>query len=151
MEKYLCELRQFSVWTEGETATKAATVQWKEHLLSEGYESSSVNGKLTALDRFFDFVGWPDCKVKHLRLQRRLFKDDSRELTKAEYDRLISTAGALGKERLSLMMGAVCGTGIRESEVKYLTVEAVQAGRAEISLKGKIRAILIPGKLRKSC
>ena len=149
VEKYLCEVRQFFAYLGGDEVTKSAVAQWKEHLLQIGYEPSTVNGKLTALDRFLDLMGWGDCKVKHLKLQRKLFRDDSRELTKAEYERLIDTAEELGKERLSLLMEAICGTGIRVSEVKYLTVETAQAGRAEINLKGKIRTILIPGKLCK--
>ena len=149
LEKYLCEVTQFFAYLGGSEVTKSAVAEWKEHLLSEGYEPSTVNGKLTALDRFFDFMGWSDCKVKHLKLQRRLFRDDSRELTKAEYERLIETAEGLGKERLALLMESICGTGIRGSEVQYLTVEAAQQGKVEIYLKGKVRTILIPGKLCK--
>ena len=149
VEKYLCEVTQFAAWLNNTEVTKSAVAEWKEHLLSEGYEPSTVNGKLTALDRFFDFMGWSDCKVKHLKLQRRLFRDDNRELTKAEYERLIETAEELGKERLALLMESICGTGIRVSEVQYLTVEAAQQGKVEIYLKGKVRTILIPGKLCK--
>ena len=149
VEKYLCEVTQFAAWLNDTEVTKSAVAEWKEHLLTSGYEPSTVNGKLTALDRFFDFMGWPDCKVKHLKLQRRLFRDDSRELTKAEYERLIATAEGLGKERLALLMESICGTGIRVSEVQYLTVEAAQQGKVEIYLKGKVRTILIPGKLCK--
>ena len=147
VEKYLGEVTQFAAWLNNTEVTKSAVAEWKEHLLNEGYEPSTVNGKLTALDRFFDFMGWSDCKVKHLKLQRRLFRDDSRELTKAEYERLIETAEELGKERLALLMESICGTGIRVSEVQYLTVEAAQQGKVEIYLKGKVRTILIPGKL----
>ena len=149
VEKYLCEVTQFAAWLNNTEVTKSAVAEWKEHLLHDGYEPSTVNGKLTALDRFFDFMGWPDCKVKHLKLQRRLFRDDSRELTKAEYERLIATAEEMGKERLSLLMEAICGTGIRVSEVQYLTIEAAQQDKVEIYLKGKVRTILIPGKLCK--
>ena len=149
VEKYLCEVTQFSAYLHGSEVTKAAVAEWKEHLLYEGYEPSTVNGKLTALDRFFDFLGWPDCKVKHLKLQRRLFRDDSRELTKDEYERLTAAAEESGKERLALLMESICGTGIRVSEVQYLTVEAAQQGKAEIYLKGKVRTILIPSKLCK--
>ena len=149
VEKYLCEVTQFFAYLGGSEVTKAAVAEWKEHLLSEGYEPSTVNGKLTALDRFFDFMGWSDCKVKHLKLQRRLFRDDSRELTKEEYERLIAAAKESGKERLALLMEAICGTGIRVSEVQYLTVEAAQQGKVEIYLKGKVRTLLIPGKLCK--
>ena len=122
---------------------------WKAYLVTAGYAPATINAMLGSLNRFFAFMDWQDCQVKTLRLQRRLFRDDSRELTRAEYDRLLTTAHAQGRERLALLMEAICATGIRVSEVRYLTVEAVQKGRAEIALKGKVRTILIPGKLRK--
>ena len=149
VEKYLREVRQFCAWMEGGETSKAAVADWKEHLLAQGYHPSTVNGKLTAVERFFDFMGWEDCKVKHLKLQRRLFRDDSRELTRQEYERLVETARSSGQERLCLLMETICATGVRASEVKYITVEAIEQGKAEISLKGKIRTILIPGKLCK--
>ena len=147
VEKYLREVGQFSAWLGGEAVSKTAAAQWKEHLLRKGYHPSTVNGKLTALDRLFGFLGWGDCRVKHLKLQRRLFRETERELTRVEYERLVAAAERTGRARLSLLMEAICATGIRVSEVKYLTVEAAQTGRAEISLKGKIRTILLPGKL----
>lgn len=149
VEKYVGEVSRFVCWLKGAEVTKEAVARWKGHLQRKGYAPSTINGKLTALDRFLDFLGWQDCKVKHLRLQRRFFRDDRRELNQKEYERLISTAKGRGKERLALIMESICGTGIRVSEVKYLTVEAAETGRAEISLKGKIRSILIPGKLCK--
>mgnify|MGYP002570901969 CR=1 FL=1 len=81
-----------------------------EKLLGEGYSPSTINGKLTALDRFFSFAGWEDCSVKHLRVQRRMFREDNRELTREEYERLIETANAAGKERLALLMETICAT-----------------------------------------
>ncbi|MBM6679770.1 tyrosine-type recombinase/integrase, partial [Pseudoflavonifractor capillosus] len=86
-------------------------------------------------------------KVKALKIQRKLFRDDRRELTREEYQRLLDAAHGLGRERLALLLETICATGIRVSEVKYITVEAAHAGRAEISLKGKLRTILLPGKL----
>ena len=82
-----------------------------------------------------------------MRIQRQLFRDPDRDLSKSEYDRLISAAQALGRNRLALLMETICATGIRVSEVKYITVEALRRGRAEIMLKGKVRTILIPSKL----
>ena len=147
IDKYLFEVTQFSVYLDGKEVTKTNVSHLKEHLIASGYAPSTVNGKLTALDRFLDFIGRSECKVKHLKLQRRLFRDDTRELTKREYERLIETAKELGKQRLSLLMEAICSTGIRVSEVQYLTVEAAQRGKAEIRMKGKQRTILIPKKL----
>ena len=149
IENYLRHVRAFAAWLAGRPVTKEAAADWKEHLLDKGYCPSTINAMLGGLNRFFDFVGWKKYQVKALRLQRRLFREDSRELTRAEYDRLIAAARAMGRERLALLMETICATGIRVSEVQYLTVEAVERGKAEISLKGKIRTILIPGKLRK--
>ena len=149
IENYLRHVRTFAAWLAGKPVTEEAAAAWKKHLLDKGYCPNTINAMLVGLNRFFDFVGWKKCQVKALRLQRRLFREDSRELTRAEYDRLIAAARAMGRERLALLMEAICATGIRVSEVPYLTVEAVECGKAEISLKGKIRTILIPGKLRK--
>ena len=85
--------------------------------------------------------------MKSLKIQRKLFRDDRRELTREEYQRLLDAARGLGRERLALLLETICATGIRVSEVKYITVEAARAGRAEVSLKGKLRTILLPGKL----
>ena len=102
---------------------------------------------LVSLNRFFGFLGWSDCQVKTLRIQRRVFREDCKELTREEYQRLIAAAQSTGRERLMLLMETICSTGIRVSEVKYITVEALKLGKAEISLKGKIRTILLPNKL----
>ena len=147
VEKYLREVRMFAAFLGSGEVTKAAVAQWKANLLAENYNPTTVNGKLSAIDRFLAFMGWEDCSVKHLRLQRRLFRESNKELSKAEYERLLSTAEESGKVRLSLLMETICATGIRVSEVRYITLEAVEVGKAEISLKGKIRTILIPGKL----
>ena len=147
VEKYLRGVEQFAAFLEGGAVTKAAAARWKERLLAEGQSPSTVNGKLTALDRFLAFAGWEECRVRHLKVQRRLFRESSRELTREEYGRLVGAARAAGKERLELLLESVCATGVRVSEVKYLTVEAARRGKAEISLKGKIRTILLPGKL----
>ena len=149
IENYLRHVRAFAAWLGGVPVSKEAAAGWKAHLLDKGYCPSTINAMLGGLNRFFAFVGWQECQVKFLRLQRQLFRDDSKELTRAEYDRLIGAAHALGRERLALLMETICATGIRVSEVRYLTVESVERGRAEISLKGKIRTILIPGKLRR--
>lgn len=147
VEKYLREVRLFAVFLEDREVSKTSVAQWKANLLAKNYNPTTINGKLSAIDRFLSFMGWEDCRVKHLRLQRRLFRESSRELTKEEYERLIATAGECGKERLSLLMETICATGIRVSEVHYITVETMEMGKAEISLKGKIRTNLLPGKL----
>ncbi len=147
IEKYLRDVRAFSAWAEGRSITKELVVAWKEHLRAEGYAPATINSMLVAVNRFLHFQGRDELRVKTLRLQRQIFRSRERELTKEEYARLVETAQALGKERLSLLMETICATGIRVSEAKYITVEAAASGCAEISLKGKIRTILLPGKL----
>lgn len=147
IEKYLRDVSAFRIWLGNRSVTKELTAEWKERLLENNHAPVTVNSMLAAVNSFFRFAGWEDCQVKFLKLQRRLFRDAGRELSRAEYERLVDTAANLSRPRLALLMEAICGTGVRVSEVRYLTVEAVQAGRADISLKGKIRTILIPNKL----
>ena len=147
IENYLRHIRAFAAWVQGRPVTKELAAEWKEHLVSSDYCPGTINTMLVSLNRFFGFLGWNDCQVKTLRIQRRLFRDDCKELTQEEYQRLIKAAQATGRERLMLLMETICPTGIRVSEVKYITVEALKLGKAEISLKGKIRTILLPNKL----
>ena len=143
VEKYLRDAKAFAGWLGGRPATREAAAEWREHLLAQGRAAVTVNAKLSAVNGLFRFLGWEDCRVKFLKLQRRAFRDASRDLTRGEFERLRSAASG----RLALLLEAICATGIRVSEVRYITVEAAQAGRADISLKGKIRTILLPGKL----
>lgn len=149
IEKYLRDIRAFAMWLEEKPLDKEAAMAWKEHLLAAGYAPSTINSMLIAVNRFFCFQHWDELRVKTVRIQRRIFRSRDKELTKGEYVHLLDTAHTLGKERLALLMEAICSTGVRVSEVKYITVEAAQMGRAEIALKGKIRTILLPGKLRR--
>lgn len=146
LEKYLREVRQFAAFLGGREVTRDLAAAWREEL-SARQSPATVNGKLTALDRLLAFLGWEDCRVKHLRVQRQLFRDSARELSREEYARLVETARRLGRSRLSLLMETICVTGIRVSEVRYITVEAARSGQADIALKGKVRTILLPGKL----
>lgn len=120
---------------------------WKEHLLLGGYCPTTINSMLAAVNAFFRFEGWQECRIRFLKIQRRMFRDSKRELTRADYNRLLDTARRQGRERLALLMETICATGIRVSELKYITVAAAVQGRAEISLKGKIRTILLSAKL----
>lgn len=149
IEKYIRDIHAFKVWSKNTAIKKELLIQWKTYLLSEGYQAKTINSMISSLNSFFKFRGWPEFRMKYLKIQRALFRHTERELTKAEYSRMIETAQTLGKQRLALLMETICATGIRVSEVKYITLEAVQAGRTDIYLKGKIRTILIPGKLCK--
>ena len=147
VEKYLRDVSAFAAWLGGRPVSKELAAGWKEHLLSQGYAPVTINSMLAAINGLFHFLGWDECRVKFLKVQRRLFRDAGRELTRPEYEQLLAAARERGRERLALLMETICATGIRVSEVRYITVEAAQWGRAEISLKGKIRTILLPGKL----
>ena len=147
IEKYLRDVRAFAVWLNGRIVTKETAAGWKEHLLDRHYAPVTINSMLAAINAFFRFVGWEDCRVKFLKIQRRMFREASRELSREEYDRLLSTAHTLGRDRLALLMETICASGIRVSEVRYITVEAARQGQTEIALKGKIRTILLPDKL----
>lgn len=147
IEKYLRDINTFVQWLGDRDVTKELTATWKSHLLEQGYAPVTVNSMLSALNGLFKFLGWNECQVKFLKIQRRLFRDTNRELTRNEYDRLLATAKELGRDRLALLIETIGATGIRVSEVKYITVEAAQKGKAEISLKGKIRVILLSAKL----
>ena len=146
-EKYLRSIRVFAAWLGGAAVTKDAVTEWKARLIQRHQAPSTVNTALAALNGLFRFLGWEDCRANFLKVQRRIFRDSERELTRTEYDRLLAAAEKTGDARLALLMESICATGIRVSEVKYLTVEAAQCGRAEVALKGKIRTILLPAKL----
>jgi len=145
--KYLHDVSAFVMWLDGAELTKEVVADWKTELLRRGQAPATVNTALAALNGLFRFLGREDCRVKFLKVQRRAFRDESKELTQGEYNALVETARARGKTRLALLIETIGGTGVRVSEVAYITVEAAQRGRAEIALKGKIRTILLPAKL----
>jgi len=132
----------------GRPLTKDALVVWKRQL-SAGHAPATVNSMLTAVNGFLRHMGWGELAVKLLKIQKSMFCDERRELTRSEYIRLIRAAAAEDNERLSLILQTICATGIRVSELKFITAEAVAAGRAEITNKGKHRAVFLPGKLRR--
>lgn len=147
MEKYLRDITRFSCWLDGRAVTKELAVEWKNHLYTAGYAPVTVNAMLSSFNSLMRFLGWEDCRVKFLKIQRRLFREESRNMTRGEYMRLHTAAEKLGRDRLALLMETICATGIRVSEVRYITTEAARLGKAEIALKGKIRVILIPARL----
>lgn len=147
VEKYLRDTKAFLVWQKDRAVTKESVLAWREHLFETGLSPVTVNAKLSALNSLFRFLGWEDCRVKFLKIQRRAFREPSRELTREEFGRLTETARNQGRERLELLMETICATGIRVSEIRHITVEAAGRGMAEVRLKGKIRVILLPQKL----
>lgn len=147
VNKYLRDITLFAEWLEGRPVTKEAAAQWKAHLLDVGKAPTTVNAKLSAINGLFQFCGLSDCRVKFLKVQRRVFRDAARDLTKEDYCRLREAASEANLDWLALLMETICATGIRVSEVRYITVEAALMGRTDVSLKGKIRSIILPNKL----
>ena len=146
LEKYIRDIRAFRVWLGGEQLCKAKVMEYKEYLIGS-YAPASVNSILSSLNSFFDFTGEYGLKVKNLKIQKQIFAKNEKELTKAEYDRLLAAAKAEGNQKLNLLMQTICATGIRVSELKYITVEVLKDGRADVNMKGKLRVIIIPKEL----
>ena len=132
----------------GDAVTKETAIQYKEHLKKK-YKPASVNSMLAAVNRFFREMGWFGCIVKALKIQREAFRSKERELSKEEYFRLLEAAKENRNTRLYLLMQTLCATGIRVSELPFITVEAVRSGQAIVSLKGKTRRILLTAALRR--
>ena len=144
-ENYLRAVRAFARWSGG-AVERGLVLTWKAQLTAQ-YAPATVNAMLAGLNRFFDFAGRPECRVKVLRLQRRSFREAERELDRGEYRALVRTARTLGRERLALVMETICATGIRVGEVPFITVEAACRGRTDVALKGKVRTIFLPDRL----
>mgnify|MGYP000184596897 FL=1 len=146
IEKYIRDLTVFGCWLGGAELNKTMVLGYKEYIISK-YAPASVNSILSSLNSFFDFIGEYGLKVKNLKIQKQIFAKNEKELTKAEYDRLLAAAKAEGNQKLNLLMQTICATGIRVSELKYITVEALKDGRADVNMKGKLRVIIIPKEL----
>lgn len=146
VEKYLRDVRAFSVFAENQAVTKEVVMAYKQHLMEKGYAVRSINSMLASINCFLDHKNWQDCRVKSLKLQHPAYCAEEKELTKAEYLRLLDAAGR--HSRLRLILETICGTGIRVSELRFFTVENVQRGEIAVRCKSKIRTILVPGKLR---
>lgn len=147
-QKYTHDMAALCDYLAGAVLTKTTLIGWKEYL-TERYAPASVNTMLAAMNSLLDFCGWQDLKVKPLKIQKPMFCDEGKELTRAEYVRLIRAAEAEGNQRLSLVIQTICATGIRVSELRFITAGAVQSGRAEISNKGKYRTVFLPEQLRR--
>lgn len=148
IEKYLRDVRAFYAYIGNKAMEKADIIEYKKQLC-ESYAPKSVNSMLSSVNALFAFMGWHDLKIKTLKIQRRIFSDKARELEKTEYERLLTAARARKNDRLYYLMQTIASTGLRVSEIKFVTCEAVQSGQAVINCKGKIRPIFLPKKLCK--
>ena len=148
IQKYTRDLYSLCDYLKGAALTKSALIDWKQSL-TEAYASASVNAMLAALNGLMEFCGWPDLKVKPLKIQKAMFCEAEKELSRDEYMRLVHAAESEGDNRLALVIQTICATGIRVSELRYITALSVQTGKAEISNKGKRRTVFLPGQLRR--
>lgn len=147
VEKYLRDTGAFAAYTAGKPVTKELVIAYKQQLVEKNYALRSVNSMLAGVNSLLSFLGWEDCKVKILRCQRQTYCREDRQLTKEDYLRLL---GASQKQpQLNLILQTICATGIRISELKYFTVEAVRSGEVSVRCKSKTRRILVPGKLKR--
>lgn len=142
-DKYLHDVGGFQMWLSGKELSKTTVLAYKSYIC-ERYAPASVNAVLSSLNSFFNFMGWYDLRVKNLKIQKQIFASTDKELTKAEYDRLLAATKQKKNERLYLLIQTICSTGIRVSEVRCVTVEAVLRGVAEINCKGKCRRVFLP-------
>lgn len=147
VDNYIRNVRELAAWLAGQAVTKEQLVAWKDALQAKRLQPTTVNAKLAAIGCFLRVMGWQDCQVRFLRVQRRVFREKEKELTREEYEKLLAAAQQQGSARLALLLETICATGVRVSEVQYITVEAARRGRADVTMKGKIRTILIPNKL----
>ena len=147
IEKYIRDVKAFSVYAENAAITKEKVIAYKKYL-GNNYAVRSVNSMLASINSLFSFLGWHDLRVKSLKLQQQVFCPEEKELTKAEYARLCKTAERKHNERLNLILQTICGTGIRVSELQFITVEAVKNGEAIVNSKAKTRAVFIVKELK---
>lgn len=147
VEKYIRDVKAFAAYAENSTITKETVIAYKKHL-QENYAVRSVNSMLASINSLFMFLGWHDLRVKSLKQQQQVFCPEEKELTKAEYARLCRTAERKHNERLNLILQTICGTGIRVSELQYITVEAIKQGEAVVNCKAKTRLVFIVKELK---
>lgn len=149
IEKYIRDINKFVCFLgQDKTVKKELVKVYKEELI-KSYKPTSVNSMLAALNQFFEFLNWHDCKIKELKIQKRVFLEESKELSKVEYKRLVNVARKQKNERLYMLLQTICSTGIRVSEHRYITVEALKTGYAQIFNKGKVREIFLSAELCK--
>ena len=146
IEKYIRDLTAFMVWLRDREVCKSVVIEYKNSII-ESYAPASANSMLSSINSFFMYMEWYDCKVKTFKIQKQIFANKEKELTKAEYERLLKAAKKKNNEKLYLLMQTICSTGIRVSELRFITKEAIMTGQASINCKGKMRVVILPEKL----
>ena len=148
IEKYIRDVTTFCIWVKKEKLDKAVILNYKRHI-SQSFAPASVNSMISSINSFFTFNGWLDLKVKTLKIQRQIFLNKNKELTKNEYESLLNVAKSKNK-KLYLLMQTICSSGIRVSELCHITVEAAKQQQALIKCKGKMRIVILPHTLCKA-
>lgn len=148
LEKYMRDINAFREWLGTKLIEKVTVLEYKAYLI-ENYAPASANSMLSSINSFFEFNEWHDLKVKMLKIQKQIFADKNKELTKAEYERLLDAAKSKKNERLYYLMQTICSSGIRVSELRSITIEAIKARKATIKCKGKMRVVILPKELCK--
>lgn len=148
LEKYMRDINAFREWLGTKLIEKVTVLEYKAYLI-ENYAPASANSMLSSINCFFEFNEWHDLKVKMLKIQKQIFADKNKELTKAEYERLLDAAKSKKNERLYYLMQTICSSGIRVSELRSITIEAIKARKATIKCKGKMRVVILPKELCK--
>jgi len=149
IEKYARDVKAFATFLNSRAACKELVIEYKQKLIADGYAVSSINSMLAAVNSLFDYFGWIDCKVKAIKTQRQIYCPENKELSRTEYLRLVEATELNNNQRLNMILQTICGTGIRISELQFITVEAVKSGTVEVACKGKNRVIFIVKKLKK--
>ena len=147
VNQYIHAVQRLSAWLSGHAADKALLLKYKDKLKTE-YAPATVNAAIAAINGFAVFMERPDLKLHFVKMQRRIFADPERELSRTEYDALVKAAMQTHKTRLLYILQTLLATGIRVSELRFITVEALKEGTAEIDCKGKHRTVFLPNKLR---
>lgn len=148
IEKYIRDLSFFTQWLDNRNLTKILALEYKKTLCQK-YAPASVNSILSSINCFFVFMEWYDVKLKALKIQRQIFSNKNKELTKKEYQKLLSAAKSKNNRRLYYVMQTICSCGIRVSELAFITTDAVKRGQATINCKGKMRIVILPNQLCK--
>ena len=143
LEKYIRDIETFYAWLGDKELNKLCVLNYKKYL-TENYAVASVNSMLSSVNSFFAYLEWYELRVKTIKVQKQIFASNEKELTKSEYERLLSATKEKHNRRLCLLMQTICSTGIRVSELRFITVEAINLGKTEINCKGKCRTVFLP-------
>ena len=148
IEKYIRDVKAFMLYANNIEIKKEIALSYKQHLIDSGYAIRNINSMIASTNSIFELAGWTDCKIKAIKLQQEIYRPEKKELTREEYMRLVNTAKRTGNEKLALIIQTICGTGIRVSELQFITVESICTGEATVNLKGKTRKVFLVSGLR---